>query len=306
MTKYRLTEYLELDAEAISPRDTARARFEPGHVAKDRHFVKALARGLMILETFASSGKTWMQVSELAEAIDLPKPTVARFVRSLENLGHLHYSSNRRAYRLDAPVLTLGFAAREPFTLGEILRPHLQKLADTYNVHASLAKRDRLDALEVLVCHSKSTLMTLKLDVGSRVPLAGTATGTALLAQLPEKERDLIYHRLRERHGSNWERLLQRIDDGFNEIEDRGFVTAYRSWATDINGVSVPIRSLNGEPTYALACGAPAALLPPEKQHELGYKLLEIKRVIDRIIQRNDHSTKDQDHERTESPVRDP
>ena len=192
MTKHKWTEDIECGDASKSPRNMARARFEPGHVATDRHFVKALARGLMILETFANSGKTWMQVSEIADAIDLPKPTVARFVRSLENLGHLHYSSNWRAYRLDAPVLTLGFAARQPFTLGEILRPHLQKLADTYNVHASLAKRDRLDALEVLVCHSQSTLMTLKRDVGSRLPLAGTATGTALLAHLPEKERDVI------------------------------------------------------------------------------------------------------------------
>ncbi|MFG6535182.1 IclR family transcriptional regulator [Sulfitobacter sp. 1A15333] len=306
MTEQSHSDDLDFDNETKSPRETARARFEAGHVAEDRHFVKALARGLIILETFANSGKVWMQVSEIAEAVDLPKPTVARFVRSLESLGHLHYSSNRREYRLDAPVLTLGFAARQPFTLGEILRPHLQKLADTYNVHASLAKRDRLDALEVVVCHSKSTLMTLKLDVGSRLPLAGTATGTALLAHLPEKERDVIYHRLRERHGRNWERLLQRINDGFNEIEDRGFVTAYRSWATDINGVSVPIRSLNGAPTYALACGAPAALLPPEKQHLLGYKLLEIKRGIERLIQHNDQSMKDPDHDRSQSAVRDP
>ncbi|MAN58867.1 MAG: transcriptional regulator [Flavobacteriaceae bacterium] len=286
-----------LDEAAKSPRRTARARFEAGHVAEDRHFVKALARGLMILETFANASKTWMQVSEIANTVGLPKPTVARFVRSLESQGHLHYSSDRREYRLAAPVLTLGFAARQPFTLGEMLRPHLQELADAYNVHASLAKRDRLDALEVLVCHSKSTLMTLKLDVGSRLPLAGTATGTALLAHLPEKERDVIYHRLRERHGRNWERLLQRINDGFNEIEDRGFVTAYRSWTTDINGVSVPIRSLSGSPTYALACGAPAALLPPEKQYLLGYKLLEIKRRIEGLIQNGPPASEGPDHE---------
>ncbi len=297
MTDHSSTDKPEFIDELKSTRDTARVRFKAGHVAQDRHFVKALARGLMILETFANTGKTWMQVSEIAEQVGLPKPTVARFVRSLESLGHLHYSANRRQYRLGAPVLTLGFAARQPFTLGEMLRPHLQNLADTYNVHASLAKRDRLDALEVLVCHSKSTLMTLKLDIGSRLPLAGTATGTALLAHLPEKERDVIYDRLRERHGSNWERLLQRINDGLNEIKDRGFVTAYRSWATDINGVSVPIRSLSGAPTYALACGAPAALLPPEKQHTLGYKLLEIKRAIERLIQQNEQSSKDHDHE---------
>ncbi|MDF1668390.1 MAG: IclR family transcriptional regulator [Roseovarius sp.] len=276
-----------------SPRDIARERFEAGHVAQDRHFVKALARGLMILETFANSDVVWMHVSEIAEMVGLPKPTVVRFLRSLEHLGHLYYSSNRRQYRLGAPVLTLGFAARLPFTLGEMLRPELQHLADTYNVHASLAKRDRLDALEMVVCHSASTLMTLKLDVGSRLPLAGTATGTALLAHLPEKERDFIYHKLRERHGDNWNRLLERINAGFNEVEDRGFVTAYRSWATDINGVSVPIRSLDGASTYALTCGAPAALLPPEKQHLLGYKLLEIKRRIEGLTQRNGRAIDD-------------
>jgi DNA-binding IclR family transcriptional regulator len=280
---------------AKSPRDIARERFEAGHVSQDRHFVKALARGLMILETFAKSDIVWMSVSEIAERVGLPKPTVVRFVRSLEQLGHLYRSGSRRQYRLCAPVLTLGFAARMPFTLGEMLRPELQHLADTYNVHASLAKRDRLDALEMVVCHSKSTLMTLKLDVGSRLPLAGTATGTALLAHLPEKERDFIYHKLRERHGDNWNRLLDRINAGFNEVEDRGFVTAYRSWATDINGVSVPIRSLDGASIYALTCGAPAALLPPEKQHLLGYKLLGIKRRVERLTRRNDHAIDDPD-----------
>ncbi|MEQ8899004.1 MAG: IclR family transcriptional regulator [Roseovarius sp.] len=279
----------------ISPRDIARKRFEAGHVAQDRHFVKALARGLMILEAFAKSDTVWMHVSDIAERVGLPKPTVVRFVRSLEQLGHLYYSSCRRQYRLCAPVLTLGFSARLPFTLGDMLHPELQHLADTYNVHASLAKRDRLDALEMVVCHSKSTLMTLKLDVGSRLPLAGTATGTALLTHLPEKERDFIYHKLRERHGTNWNRLLERINTGFKEVEDRGFVTAYRSWATDINGVSVPIRSLDGASTYAVTCGAPAALLPPEKQHLLGNKLLEIKRRVERLTQPNDHAVNDPD-----------
>ena len=58
-------------------------------------------------------------------------------------------------------------------------------LADEYNVHASLAGRDRLDAIQLEGCHSTKTLMTLNTQVGTRIPLAGTATGHALLAALP-------------------------------------------------------------------------------------------------------------------------
>lgn len=272
----------------VSPRERARKTADKGTIAEDRSFVKALARGLIILETFSRAEKTWMNVAEVADRARLPKPTVMRFLRSLERMGHLQYSRSRGQYRLGAGVLALGYAAREPYSLGELVRPYLSDLANTYGVHASLAKRDRLDALEVEVSHSLKTLMTLQLEVGSRLPLAGTATGTALIAALPKAEFDYLLVKMEGRHKKNWPELLPRIEAGCREVAQKGYVTMRRGWNSDINGVAVPLVFPGGSPIFALACGAPAPHLPPEKQHVIGRRLIGVRAEIEQKLRKGD------------------
>ncbi|UOA17206.1 IclR family transcriptional regulator [Sulfitobacter dubius] len=278
----------EDDALGILPRDRAREKVGAGATSGDRNFVKALARGLIVLEAFSASDEVWLDVAEVAARVGLPHPTVMRFLRSLVSLGHLQYSQNRRQYRLGVGVLALGYAAREPFSFGELVRPYLKILADTYNVHAALAKRDRLDALEVEVSHSLKTLMTLQLEVGSRLPLAGTATGMGLIVSLPQAEIDYLMVNLEQRHKRNWPRLKAGIDSAREEYAEKGYLTAQGSWDTDINGVAVPLVFPGGSPVFSLTCGAPALHLPPDKQRIIGERLLLVRQVIEEKLRKGD------------------
>ncbi|CAL8981365.1 HTH-type transcriptional regulator TsaQ1/TsaQ2 [Rhodoplanes serenus] len=271
-------------ARGLAPRDRVRQRRQRGVVREDRDFVNALARGLVVLEAFATADATWLGGMEVADRVGLPKPTTSRLLQALVGLGCLHYSARRRQYRLGTAVLALGFAAREPFGIGELVRPYLKELADTFNVHASLAARDRLDVMEVEVCHSLNTLMTLRLEVGSRIPLAGTATGHALMAPLPEVEFAYLLDHLRERHAKHWDTLLASIERGRREVAQQGYTTASASWNTDINGVATPLVFPGGSPVYALACGAPARHLPAWQQRKIGQRLVAIARAIEQQL----------------------
>jgi DNA-binding IclR family transcriptional regulator len=265
----------------LPPRERVRRRRSSGVVSKDRDFVNALARGLVVLEAFGAANHIWMSGMEVAERVGLPKPTTSRLLQALTSQGYLHYSTRRRQYRLGASVLSLGFAAREPFSIGDLVRPYLKELADKYNVHASVAARDRLDVIELEVCHSLNTLMTLRLEVGSRIPLAGTATGHALIAPLPEAELEYLFTHLRVRHEKHWDELLASIEKGRREVADQGFTTASASWNTDINGVAAPLIFPGGSPIYAIACGAPARHLPAAKQRAIGQRLVAVAHEIE-------------------------
>ncbi len=212
----------------------------------------------------------------------LPKPTTSRLLQALAALGHLHYSQRRRQYRLATGVLTLGYAARETLSVSEVVRPHLRALADEYNVHASLATRERLDVIQLQVAHSLKTLMTLQLEEGSRIPIAGTATGHALLAALPAAERRTLMEHLRHRHQRHWDEISARIEDGIRQCEERGYTTSLASWQTDINGVAVPLVGPGGSPVLALACGAPARHLPRRRTEEIGRRLVAVARTVER------------------------
>ncbi|MCL4767443.1 MAG: IclR family transcriptional regulator [Hyphomicrobiaceae bacterium] len=268
------------------PLDRLTRRRTRGVISADRNFVTALGRGLLVLETFAEQS-VWLSSSEVASRVRLPKPTTSRLLHALNAMGYLHYSRRRRQYRLGAAVLSLGFAARDTFSVGDIVRPYLEGLADEYNIHASLAGRDRLDVIELEVCHSTKTLMTLNLDVGSRIPLAGTATGHALLAALPARECQYLMEHLRHRHSKHWAEILEKIEEGRRQYRERGYTWSVASWRTDINGVAAPFICPGRAQVLVIACGAPARHLPRRKMDEIGRRLTVIvKEVTDKLSSR--------------------
>ncbi len=245
---------------------------EPALEANDRKFVVALGRGLAVLDALAGED-VWLSSGKVAMRVGLPRPTTSRLLQSLTQDGYLHYSERRRQYRLAAGILALGFAARDSYGIGDAVVPYLRRLANTYNVHASLVGRDRLDAVQLEVFHSRSTLMTLQLEVGSRIPLAGTATGHAILAALPESERQYILDHLARRHSKHWDSIRAGIEAGLAEHASRGYTTSKAGWMTDINGVATGFVLPGGTAALALSCGAASRHLPRAKMDEIGQVL---------------------------------
>jgi DNA-binding IclR family transcriptional regulator len=188
---------------------------------KDRQFVAALARGLEILRAFAPS-ETLLGNQEIAARTGLPKPTVSRLTHTLTRLGYLTYSERLGKYQLGTPVLALGYAV----------------------------SRDRLNLIYVEYCRPDSTV-TLRLDVGSRIPIATTSMGRALLAALPEQERAYLMEHIARREGE----------------------------------LGVPLIPGDGSPILALNCGGPSFQLPRERlEREIGPRLVNLVRNIEAAL----------------------
>lgn len=251
---------------------------------RDPQFLAILDKAFRILSAYTVSD-IWLGSTEIGIRADIPKPTASRLAQSLAALGYLHYSPRRRKYRLGMGVLSLGYGARSELTINEVARPHLQTIADEFGVHASLAGYSQTDVVHLDVCHSSNTLMTLRLEPGSRIPLAGTATGHALLAALDGTERAHVMKELERRHHKHWAKLFRGIEAGIKQVEHVGYTVSEGGWHTDINGVACPLRLGPGDPARVIACGAPARHLPRRKMDLIGHRLLEAARSIAREIQ---------------------
>lgn len=235
-------------------------------------------KSFRLLEAF-NDNSIWLGTTELAVRASITKPTASRIAKSLSALGYLHYSPKRRKYRLGYAVLSLGYSARTQSGVSGLVREHLQNLADTFGVHSSLATRDQTDIVQIEVARSSNTLMTLRLDAGSRIPIAGTASGHAYLASMSESERTALLKQLRERHKKHWQMLKQIIASAIADVHTQGFTMSQRGWQTDINGVAVPL-VIPGEKTYVLTCGAPARHLSQKTMMEIGHRLVHIAQLV--------------------------
>lgn len=246
---------------------------------RDRQFVTALARGLEILRCF-QAGDPALTNQEIAERTGLPKPTVSRLTHTLRELGYLTHSGRTGAYQLGPGVLALGYAMIAALEIREHVRPYMDELAGMANVTVALGARDRLSVVYLDVCRGEQTI-SLSRSVGSRLPLATTSMGRAIMAALPEAEREYLLRALRERDPDHYPAIERGIRRAADELAAQGFCTSFGDWLPDVNAVGAPLLSVDGEHLYGLNAGGPSFLVPPEILLEkLGPRLAEITREL--------------------------
>lgn len=239
--------------------------------ADSRRFVTALARGLELLSAF-SVDETWLTSTELARRTGLPKPTIARLAYTLCVLGYLRHSRQSGRYALGDGVAALGITMVSNLRLRRIARPYMQDLADRYDISVSLGIRHGLDVLYLENCRS-GTPLSLGLDIGSRLPIAVTAMGHALLSVLEPAERERLLAELRRAAGADWPRQQPAIEAGCAHGQARGFTVVVRDWQSDIAGVGAAIRQPDGR-VVAFNAGGSASKFPRELlEQEIGPQL---------------------------------
>ncbi len=252
---------------------------------KDRQFVTALARGLEILRAFVpNDGPLGNQ--EIAQRTGLPNPTVSRLTHTLTRLGYLNYLDRLEKYQLGTAVLSLGYAVLANLGIRMIARPFMQELADYGGASVSLGSRDRLNMVYIEHCRP-DTPITLRLDLGSRIPLATTAMGRALLAALPDDERGYLMEHIAQADARQWPRVRAGIEQAIEDYRTRGFTLSVGDWQHDVHAVGVALKPPDGSPILALNCGGPAFLYDRKRLvNDLGPRLVNLVRNVEAAIGR--------------------
>jgi DNA-binding IclR family transcriptional regulator len=253
--------------------------------ATDRQFVNALARGLEILRCF-QPGKAYLTNADLARETGFPKPTVSRLTHTLCQLGYLEYSLPMGKYLLASGVLGLGYSMLANLDVRNLARPAMQELAEYSRVSVAIGVRDRLGMIYVETCRS-SARVTLRLDVGSRIPIATTSMGKALICGMPQNERDAILDEIRQADSENWPRIKVDLEKAFRDYDRLGFCIALGEWQPEIRAVGVPLTGVRGEKQMAFNCGGPAYLLAHDKlETDLGPRLADLVRNVEKSMGR--------------------
>lgn len=254
---------------------------EPPH--RDRKFVVALARGLEVLRVFRARDGM-LGNHEIAERTGLPKPTVSRLTYTLTELGYLSHMPRFSKYKLAPAAMALGYTALAHIGIRHIARPYMQGLADYAKASVALGGRDRLGVIYIQHCLS-SSILKVRLDVGSRIPIQTTAIGRALIAVMPDNERKTLFESLTERCGADWPKTLEGIERSMEDVRLSGFTTSIGEWQPDVNGVAVPLVMPDGSGIYAFNCGAPAFSLTRDKlEKDIGPRLLDVVRTVESLL----------------------
>jgi DNA-binding IclR family transcriptional regulator len=250
--------------------------------ATDRSFVVALSRGLDVLRAFhPNDGLLGNQ--ELAARTNLPKPTISRLTYTLTKLGYLTPVPRFEKYQLAPSAMALGYAALANLGVRHLSEPYREELMRETGGAVAIGGRDRHSM--IYFGQSRTGLIGIQLDVGSRVPIATTAMGRAYIWALSDEERGNLLRELREHYGSRWSRMRDGIERAGEMVARQGFTISAGEWQDDVHAVGVALKPKDGTGPYAFNCGAPAFRFTEDRLvNDIGPRLVTMVRNIEAAL----------------------
>lgn len=244
---------------------------------------RSLARGLDILRAF-KPGTDLLGNGELADRTGLSAATVSRLTQTLVTSGFLEYERGARAYRLAAPVLSLGHAMRAASPVLKAATPFMQDVSNKLKVNIGLASADRTEMvyLESIRYNRKPSLRTIV--AGQRVPIELTSLGRAYLATLDARTRQALLEEIMQGYRSaSWKPISAEINKAIEKVAATGLCLA--SWQPGVVAMSTPLAVPGGQ-TLALNLSliTDDAASTVERQH--GAALLALKNKIVHELER--------------------
>ena len=209
--------------------------------------IKALDTSLDVLETVAALDGAG--VSEIARRLDRSKGGVYKHVQTLTERGYL--LKDGTTYRLGLRYWTHGTAVRDRLT-PERVRSVVDDLAASVGHTVMLVIYEGATAA-VLYCKRPAETAAQPLVEGDTVPLHATAAGKAILAYLPDDERESIIGAELAAYTDTTRTDPDVLDDALAEIHDRRLAREHGEYAEHVEAIAAPIIDAGGYPRGSIA-----------------------------------------------------
>jgi IclR family pca regulon transcriptional regulator len=217
-------------------------------------FSEALARGLAVLGAFGAEHRRLTQ-ADLARDLDLSRATVRRAVLTLEHLGYLE--ADGRSYQLSPQVLGLAAGYLTSNLVSSVLQPACDGISAEVGESCSVAVLAGAEMIMIARAVPRR-LIAVGSGIGYRVPSVSSALGRALLAHLPDEERDRQLATLVP--AGEGAALLQALE----QVRADGYCYVANDVEPGFQSVAVPLYRWDGRPVAALNLGCHTDRRSPE------------------------------------------
>ena len=219
----------------------------------DTATLMTVERGLEVLRAFRSD-RAPLTNAELVRRTGLPKATISRLTSTLLQVGFLRLVPGQRGFELSAGALGIGHAYLATNDMLQAAQPLMQELADRLDVSVALGIPDGTDMLYVGYRVSRK-VATLRLGIGSVLPMSTTSIGRAYLWGLPPAQQRALIDEHQRRAGTQGEALAASIHASFAELEAEGTCAVLGGYQRGAYGVALPVRLGSRGILMGMSCG---------------------------------------------------
>ncbi|EPJ48416.1 MAG: hypothetical protein OFPI_29700 [Osedax symbiont Rs2] len=221
-----------------------------------KDFVTSLARGLSVIKAF-DSDNSQLTLTQVATRTELNRATARRFLFTLNALGYVH--SDGKLFRLTPKVLDLGYSYLASQPIVDVVLPFIERVSKETAESCSVSVLDGTDVVYIarFLTHH---IMSVTLNVGTRLPAYVTSMGRVLLANKAAAEIDEILadsqlKQLTEHTIVNPDQIKSELE----KTRSMGYCIVNQELELGLRSISVPICNQRGQVVAAINVGTQSA-----------------------------------------------
>lgn len=220
----------------------------------ERIIVPAIQKMDLIFDLLLSESGGLTQ-TEICNRLNLPKATVFRIIKILEELCYIDFDQNSSRYTLGVKLLTLGNIVNKRLSLLETASPIVRKISENLNemVKVSIIRSNII--YPIFTCESKKAIR-ITLDYGTVFPPYVGAAGKLLLAMTKDGEKyiknilpNIQLEKLTDNTITDKDKLLAILD----KIRIKKIAYDNQEESEGIYAISAPIYDLESNVIAALS-----------------------------------------------------
>ena len=225
----------------------------------------SVARTFAVLHALADAPAEGTRVTHLARAVGLTQATTHRLLQSLVAEGMAEQDTASKLYRLGLDFFALAARAGNPGGLRSLCRPALLRLCGSLGDTIFLLVRSGYDAVCLDRSEGPFPIRSFSGDIGGRIALGVGQGALAILAFLPEAEREEVirFNLPRVRACGVYDEVDLRTE--IEHVRQSGFAGRSTGLLEGMAGVAVPICDREGRAVAALSVGTIADRLSPDR-----------------------------------------
>jgi DNA-binding IclR family transcriptional regulator len=245
--------------------------------------VPGLERGLAILEFLAEHPEGKSQ-NEITEELKCPAASVFRITHSLEKTGYLVRNPKTKAFRHTMKMLMLGQKAISEIDLVGNALPVMRILRDALHDTVALGV---LNETEIIVLENVlgSHLFRFSLTAGHRIGLHASAPGKAIVAFLPEDQRNRTIRAIKfVKYNEHTITTVKAFQQELATVRKKGYSVDRGEEYASIYCLGAPVFDRYGYPIAAIWVTGPDNRVAPAQYPAIGEKIrdgaLDISRAL--------------------------
>ncbi|NGQ90476.1 IclR family transcriptional regulator [Rhodobacter sp. HX-7-19] len=222
-----------------------------------------VGKALDLLDLFTRQ-RAQVGLSEIARLSGLNKATCHRLLTEMESRGLVEQVGAAREYRLGPAVLRLAALRETAVPTRDAAMPVLQALARATGetAHLSLREGDRL--VTIAFAYSPAHATKVMMEDADILPWHATSSGQAVLAFLPEDQREALLGRPLPRLTAATETDPDRLRARLAEVRALGCAETAGTFESDAQSLAVPLFARGDAVVGALGVAVPVSRMSPD------------------------------------------